>query len=113
VPGGDPRDRRREGASQHITGGGFTENIQRVLPDGLGVRVDLARVPATPLFGWLAATGGIAESEMLRTFNCGVGMVVVTAAEKTDAVVDIFRREGETVAAARRGDRRAGRTRRL
>jgi len=85
-------------ALAHITGGGFTENIPRVLPDGLGVRVDLARVPFTPLFRWLAATGGIAEQEMLRTFNCGVGMVVVVAAEKADAVVDVFRREGETVA---------------
>jgi phosphoribosylformylglycinamidine cyclo-ligase len=85
-------------ALAHITGGGFTENIPRVLPEGLGVRVDLARVPFTPLFRWLAATGGIAEQEMLRTFNCGVGMVVVAAADKADAVVDVFRREGETVA---------------
>jgi phosphoribosylformylglycinamidine cyclo-ligase len=85
-------------ALAHITGGGFTENIPRVLPEGLGVRVDLARVPFTPLFRWLAATGGIAEQEMLRTFNCGVGMVVVVAADKADAVVDVFRREGETVA---------------
>ncbi|HKS60384.1 MAG TPA: phosphoribosylformylglycinamidine cyclo-ligase [Xanthobacteraceae bacterium] len=85
-------------ALAHITGGGFTENIPRVLPDGLGVRVDLAAVPFTPLFRWLAATGGIAEAEMLRTFNCGVGMVVVVSAEKADAVVDVFRREGETVA---------------
>jgi len=64
----------------------------------LGVRVDLARVPFTPLFRWLAVTGGIAEQEMLRTFNCGVGMVVVVAAEKADAAVEVFRREGETVA---------------
>jgi phosphoribosylformylglycinamidine cyclo-ligase len=85
-------------ALAHITGGGFTENIPRVLPEGLGVRVDLARVPFTPLFRWLAVTGGIAEQEMLRTFNCGVGMVVVVAAEKADAAVDVFRREGETVA---------------
>jgi phosphoribosylformylglycinamidine cyclo-ligase len=85
-------------ALAHITGGGFTENIPRALPDGLGVRVDLARVPFTPLFRWLAATGGIAEQEMLRTFNCGVGMVVVAAAEKADTVADVFRREGETVA---------------
>ena len=89
-------------ALAHITGGGFTENIPRVLPEGLGVRVDLTRVPVTPLFKWLAATGGIAEQEMLRTFNCGVGMVVVTAAEKADAVADILSREGETV--ARLGD---------
>jgi phosphoribosylformylglycinamidine cyclo-ligase len=85
-------------ALAHITGGGFTENIPRVLPEGLGVRVDLARVPVTPLFRWLAATGGIAEQEMLRTFNCGIGMVVVAAPDKADAIADIFRREGETVA---------------
>ena len=85
-------------ALAHITGGGFTENIPRVLPDGLSVRIDLARVPPSPLFTWLAATGGIAEAEMLRTFNCGVGMIVVVAADRADAVAQILRREGETVA---------------
>ena len=70
-------------ALAHITGGGFTENIPRVLPEGLGVRVDLARVPLPPVFRWLAATGGIAEQEMLRTFNCGVGMVVVVAPDES------------------------------
>jgi phosphoribosylformylglycinamidine cyclo-ligase len=85
-------------ALAHITGGGFTENIPRVLPEGLGVRIDLARVPFMPLFRWLAATGGIAEPEMLRTFNCGIGMVVVVAAEQADAAADVFSREGETVA---------------
>jgi phosphoribosylformylglycinamidine cyclo-ligase len=65
----------------HITGGGFTENIPRVLPKGLSVRIDLSRVPYAPLFKWLAVTGDIAEAEMLRTFNCGVGMIVVVAAE--------------------------------
>jgi phosphoribosylformylglycinamidine cyclo-ligase len=85
-------------ALAHITGGGFTENIPRVLPDGLSVRIDLSRVPPSPLFGWLAATGGITEPEMLRTFNCGVGMIVVVAPNEADAVAEIFRREGETVA---------------
>ena len=84
-------------ALAHITGGGFTENIPRVLPEGLVVRIDLARVPVTPLFKWLAATGGIAEQEMLRTFNCGIGIIVVVAPDKADAVADVFRREGETV----------------
>jgi phosphoribosylformylglycinamidine cyclo-ligase len=85
-------------ALAHITGGGFTENIPRVLPEGLGVRVDLTRVPLLPIFHWLAATGGIAESEMLRTFNCGVGMIVVAAPDKADAVAAVLAREGEMVA---------------
>jgi len=89
-------------ALAHITGGGFTENIPRVLPGEFNVRINLARVPFAPLFRWLAQTGGIAEQEMLRTFNCGVGMIVVAAPHKADHVVDVFRREGETV--ARLGD---------
>ena len=73
-------------ALAHITGGGFTENIPRVLPKDLSVRIELARVPVLPVFRWLAATGGIAETEMLRTFNCGIGMIVVVAPDKADAV---------------------------
>jgi phosphoribosylformylglycinamidine cyclo-ligase len=84
-------------ALAHITGGGFTENIPRVLPDGLAVRIDLAGVPVLPVFKWLAKTGGIAESEMLRTFNCGVGMIVVTEPAKADAVAAVLAREGETM----------------
>jgi phosphoribosylformylglycinamidine cyclo-ligase len=84
-------------AFAHITGGGFTENIPRVLPDGLAVRVDLARVPVLPIFKWLAMTGGITESEMLRTFNCGIGMVAVVEAAKADAVAAVLTREGETI----------------
>src|SRR5262249_12844502 len=64
-------------ALAHITGGGFPDNIPRVLPKGLGVRLDLARVPLLPVFKWLAAVGAIAQSEMLRTFNCGIGMIAV------------------------------------
>jgi len=89
-------------ALAHITGGGFTENIPRVLPEGLNVRIDLGAVPFSPLFKWLAATGGVAEAEMLRTFNCGVGMILVVAADRADAVADILRREGESV--SRLGD---------
>jgi phosphoribosylformylglycinamidine cyclo-ligase len=84
-------------ALAHITGGGFTENIPRVLPDGLGVRVELARVPLLPLFKWLSATGDIAEAEMLRTFNCGIGMIVVVDSAKADAVAAVLAREGESV----------------
>src|ERR1700720_3674750 len=63
----------------HITGGGFTDNIPRVLPKHLGVGIDLARVPVLPVFKWLAEQGGIAELELLRTFNCGIGMIAVAA----------------------------------
>jgi phosphoribosylformylglycinamidine cyclo-ligase len=85
-------------ALAHITGGGFPDNIPRVLPDGLAVRVELPKVPLLPVFRWMAKVGGIAEHELLRTFNCGVGMIVVTEPAKADAVAAVFRREGETVA---------------
>jgi phosphoribosylformylglycinamidine cyclo-ligase len=84
-------------ALAHITGGGFPDNIPRVLPDGTGVRVDLAKVPVPPVFRWLASAGDIAEAEMLRTFNCGIGMVAVVAAERRDEVTRVLTREGETV----------------
>ena len=83
-------------ALAHITGGGFPDNIPRILPEGLGVELDLARVPLLPVFKWLAATGGIAESEMLRTFNCGVGMVAVVAAGAAQDVIGALDRAGET-----------------
>jgi len=84
-------------ALAHITGGGFTDNIPRVLPAGLSVRIDLAQLNALPVFRWMAKVGGIAEAEMLRTFNCGVGMIVVADPAKADAVAAAFGREGETV----------------
>jgi len=81
----------------HITGGGFPDNIPRILPRGLGARIDLARVAVPAVFQWLASEGGIAESEMLRTFNCGIGMIVVASPQKAEAVVKAFTRAGETV----------------
>jgi phosphoribosylformylglycinamidine cyclo-ligase len=84
-------------ALAHITGGGFPDNIPRVLPKNAGARIDLGRIPVLPVFKWLAATGGIAEKEMLRTFNCGVGMIAVVEPRKADAVIEVLRREGETV----------------
>ncbi len=84
-------------ALAHITGGGFPDNIPRVLPKGLGVRIDLKRVPVLPVFKWLAQAGNIAEHEMLRTFNCGVGMIVVVEASKADAVSATLTRAGESV----------------
>jgi len=79
----------------HITGGGFPDNIPRVLPDGVGVRLDLNAIAAPPVFGWLARTGGVAEAEMLRTFNCGIGMIVVASADKADAVMERLVKAGE------------------
>jgi len=84
-------------ALAHITGGGFPDNIPRVLPKGLGVRLDLARVPVLPVFAWLAQAGNIAEPEMLRTFNCGIGMIAIVEPAKADAVSNILARHGETV----------------
>ena len=82
----------------HITGGGFTDNIPRVLPNHLGVGIDLARLPVLPVFKWLAAQAGIAELEMLRTFNCGIGMIAIVEPDKVDEVVRVFTDAGETVA---------------
>jgi phosphoribosylformylglycinamidine cyclo-ligase len=84
-------------AMAHITGGGFVDNIPRVLPDTLAASVDLDTVVVPPVFGWLSKTGGVEEREMLRTFNCGVGMIVVVAPEAADAVTAALAAEGETV----------------
>jgi phosphoribosylformylglycinamidine cyclo-ligase len=84
-------------ALAHITGGGFLENIPRVLPQELAAEIDLGRVPYPPVFDWLQRQGQIAEAEMLRTFNCGVGMAVVVAATGANAVRDLLAASGETV----------------
>jgi len=81
----------------HITGGGFTDNIPRVLPKHLGVGIDLARVPVLPVFKWLAEQGGIAELELLRTFNCGIGMIAIVKQDAVEAVSDVFTASGEAV----------------
>jgi phosphoribosylformylglycinamidine cyclo-ligase len=91
------RETKAVKALAHITGGGFPDNIPRVLPDGLGARIDLSRVPVLPIFRWLAQAGGIAEPEMLRTFNCGIGMIAVVDPGTADAVATVLSREGETV----------------
>jgi phosphoribosylformylglycinamidine cyclo-ligase len=84
-------------ALAHITGGGFPDNIPRALPEHLGVRIDLSRVPVLPVFKWLAKAGDVAVPEMLRTFNCGIGMVVVVAKDKAAQVRGVFERHGESV----------------
>jgi phosphoribosylformylglycinamidine cyclo-ligase len=81
----------------HITGGGFTDNIPRVLPKNLGVRIDLPALTVLPVFKWLAKEGDIAELELLRTFNCGVGMIAIVKREAVQQVMDILREGGETV----------------
>src|ERR1700688_952404 len=86
-------------ALAHITGGGFVDNIPRVLPDGLAVTLDLDRVPVLPVFKWLAASGKITEAEMLRTFNCGIGMVAVLERNAAEAASERFSAQGETVVA--------------
>ncbi|QRI64298.1 phosphoribosylformylglycinamidine cyclo-ligase [Shinella sp. PSBB067] len=84
-------------ALAHITGGGFPENIPRVLPKHLAAEIDLDAVKAPAVFSWLARTGGVEAKEMLRTFNCGVGMIAVVPADKADAVSAALAAEGETV----------------
>ncbi len=83
----------------HITGGGFPDNIPRVLPKGLGARIELGKVKVMPVFKWLAEEGGIAQNEMLRTFNCGIGMIVIAAAKDAAAVTQAFTQAGETAIA--------------
>ena len=82
-------------ALAHITGGGFPENIPRVLPSDCAAALDLAAIDVPPVFGWLARNGDVAEAEMLRTFNCGIGMIVVVAAAAREAVIAAFAASGE------------------
>ncbi len=81
----------------HITGGGLTENLPRVLPEGLGATIDLGAWTLPPVFRWLAETAGIAEPELLKTFNAGIGMVVVAAADRAEALAALLAEAGETV----------------
>ena len=84
-------------ALAHITGGGLTENLPRVLPEGLGAEIDLNAWDLPPVFKWMAETGGIVEAEMLKTFNCGIGMIFVCAADKADDLAALLSDAGEAV----------------
>ncbi|GHF55721.1 phosphoribosylformylglycinamidine cyclo-ligase [Seohaeicola zhoushanensis] len=84
-------------ALAHITGGGLTENLPRVLPEGLGAEIDLDSWTLPGVFGWMAGVGNIAESEMLKTFNCGIGMILVVAADRAEALAALLAEAGETV----------------
>ncbi len=77
-------------ALAHITGGGLTENIPRVIPEGLGVRLDAGQWPLPDVFRWLATAGGISAEEMVRTFNCGIGMVLVCSGEKKSECMEML-----------------------
>ncbi len=84
-------------ALAHITGGGLTENLPRVLPEGLGASVDLGAWTLPPVFAWLREQGGLDEAEMLKTFNSGIGMVLSVSADRADGVTALLQGEGETV----------------
>jgi phosphoribosylformylglycinamidine cyclo-ligase len=79
----------------HITGGGVTDNLPRALPEGLDAEIDLGAWTPPPVFGWLSRAGGIASDEMLRTFNCGIGMVAIAAPEHAEACVSAFAGAGD------------------
>jgi phosphoribosylformylglycinamidine cyclo-ligase len=83
-------------AAAHITGGGLPGNLPRVLPAGVVAAVDARSWPVPPVFGWLARTGGVAEAEMLRTYNCGIGLILMVAPASVDAVTASLRASGES-----------------
>jgi phosphoribosylformylglycinamidine cyclo-ligase len=79
----------------HITGGGFPGNVPRVLPKGVQARIDPSRWPRPPIFGWLQRRGGIDDAEMLRVFNCGIGMVLIVPSEEASDILDRIQALGE------------------
>ncbi|MDP3230460.1 MAG: phosphoribosylformylglycinamidine cyclo-ligase [Acidovorax sp.] len=95
--GGDAAAQGGIKALAHITGGGLLENIPRVLPDGTSAHLTKGSWPQTELFAWLQKTAGIDDIEMNRTFNNGIGMVVVVAAAAADATAATLRAAGEQV----------------
>ncbi len=84
-------------AMAHITGGGFVENIPRVLPEGVAAEIEGTSWAMPPVFRWLMELGGLEDAEMGRTFNCGIGMVVVAAEDEADKVAAVLTEAGETV----------------
>ena len=81
----------------HITGGGIVDNVPRVLTEGLTAHIDGKSWPRPPLFTWLQEQGNVAEAEMLRVFNCGIGMVIIVAAADAESAAANLRAAGETV----------------
>lgn len=84
-------------ALAHITGGGLTENLPRVLPDDMGATIDLSSWELPAVFRWLAETANMEEKELLKTFNSGIGMIVVVAADRADEIAALLTAEGEAV----------------
>ena len=84
-------------ALAHITGGGLTENLPRVLPEGLGVEIDLGTWELPGVFAWMADVAGIEEAEMLKTFNSGIGMVLAVDPRAAEALTSVLQDAGETV----------------
>lgn len=82
-------------ALAHITGGGLTENLPRILPSGLAAEIDLAAWDLPPIFSWLKQLGQIADAELLKTFNCGIGMIAVTAPDRVEETLNSFESAGE------------------
>ncbi|MBX6367490.1 MAG: phosphoribosylformylglycinamidine cyclo-ligase [Rhodospirillales bacterium] len=95
-------------AAAHITGGGLIENIPRVLPDGLAAELDARTWPLPPIFRWLAEAGRLERTELARTFNCGLGMVLAVAPDAADRLVDLIEGRGEAVYRVGRVVRGAG-----
>jgi phosphoribosylformylglycinamidine cyclo-ligase len=81
-------------ALAHITGGGLTENLPRALPDGLGAQIDLGSWTRLPIFDWLISQAGLEQAEALKTFNCGIGMIAICAADDVDAITTALSSEG-------------------
>lgn len=84
-------------ALAHITGGGIVENLPRILPKHLSASIELEKILVPPVFSWLAATGDISQTEMLRTFNCGVGMIIIVDAEDAEKITAFLTAQGERV----------------
>jgi phosphoribosylformylglycinamidine cyclo-ligase len=81
----------------HITGGGLLENVPRILPDGVTAELDRNAWPRPALFSWLQEQGQVADQEMFRVFNCGIGMIAVVAASQAERAAELLRGAGETV----------------
>ena len=83
-------------AFAHITGGGLTENILRALGEGQGIKIDLSTWNLPPVFKWLSSAGSVSQDEMLKTFNCGIGMTVICSQASKDAVFSLVEKNGES-----------------
>jgi len=79
----------------HITGGGLVENVPRMLPNHVAARLERSRWPRPPIFDWLQTEGNVADAEMHRVFNCGIGMAIIVAAEDADVAVQTLQAAGE------------------